>query len=67
MSSRLAKKSGVRVPGRSVKTPCCAPPTLTSRTRMPPSSTVISGAVRRSMYERSSSSVSGESVTPSRT
>ena len=45
MSSRLTKKSLVSVSGRLVKTPCWMPPKLAFSTRMPPTSTVISGAV----------------------
>ena len=56
-SSRLTKKSLVRVPGRSVRTPCCDCPTLAFSARSPPISAVISGAVRFSMYARSRSSV----------
>ena len=46
-------------PGRSVKTPCCAPPVFAPSTRRPPTRTVISLAVSSSMYARSTSSVSG--------
>jgi hypothetical protein len=58
MSSRLTKKSFVRRPGRSVNTPCPAPPWLTPRARRPPTNTVISGAVSRSREARSISSSS---------
>ncbi len=63
-SSSRTKKSLVSVPGRSVKTPCGAPPTLASRARRPPTSTVISGAVSDSRLARSSSRVSGGSFSP---
>jgi hypothetical protein len=46
MSVRLTKKSLVSAPTRSVNTPCPLPPWLVPSTRMPPTSTVISGAVR---------------------
>ena len=42
MSSRFTKKSLLRLPGRSVRTPCRTPPAFASRLRMPPTSTVIS-------------------------
>ncbi len=58
MSSRFTKKSLVNVSGRSVKTPCFDWPTLAFRTRMPPTSTVISGAVSVSSCARSTSNSS---------
>ncbi len=63
-SSRLRKKSCDSTPGRSVKTPCCTPPVFAPSTRRPPTRTVISLAVSSSMYARSTSSVSGESLRP---
>ena len=48
--------------GRLVKTPCCVLPTLASRTRRPPISTVISGAVRVSNCALSISSASAGTV-----
>src|SRR6056297_2881885 len=54
-SSRFRKKSFVRVPGLSVKTPCLDPSQLVSSTRIPPSSTVISGAVSDISCDRSTS------------
>jgi len=45
MSSRLTKKSFVNVSGRLVKTPCLDCPKFAPRARMPPTRTVISGAV----------------------
>ena len=59
MSSRFTKKSLVSVSGRSVKTPCSDWPEFASRTRRPPTSTVISGAVSVSRLARSTSSSSG--------
>ena len=53
MSSRLTKKSLVSASGRCVKTPCFDPSTLVLSTRMPPTSTVISGAVSVSSCARS--------------
>ena len=58
MSSRFTKKSLVNVSGRSVKTPCLVPPELAFRARMPPTRTVISGAVSVSNCARSTSSSS---------
>ena len=58
-SSRLTKKSLLSCSGVEVKTPTCERPVLASRTRIPPTSTAISGAVRPSMWARSSSSASG--------
>ncbi|SQA02555.1 Uncharacterised protein [Serratia marcescens] len=58
MSSRLTKKSLVSACGRWVNTPCGVPPTLAPSTRSPPTSTVISGAVRVSNCALSTSSVS---------
>ena len=46
MSSRFTKKSFVSTPGRLVKTPFLDWPSLALRTRRPPISTVISGAVK---------------------
>ena len=66
MSSRFTKKSLVNVPGRLVKTPCSDCPELAFRARMPPTSTVISGAVNFSKNARSTSSVSGGSSSPAR-
>ena len=66
MSSRFTKKSLVSVSGRSVKTPWAVCPALAFRARMPPTSTVISGAVSVSRLARSSSSVSGGSFSPAR-
>src|SRR3712207_4363107 len=63
-SSRLRKKSCDSTPGRSVKTPCWTPPVLAPSTRSPPTSRVISLAVRSSMYARSTSRVSGASLLP---
>ncbi len=62
MSSRFTKKSLVSVSGRSVKTPCWDCPKLAFRTRMPPTSTVISGAVSVSSCARSTSSSSADTV-----
>jgi hypothetical protein len=59
MSVRLTKKSLVSAPSRSVKTPCFVPPWLVPSTRMPPTSTVISGAVRPISWVRSSIISSG--------
>src|SRR5205823_10340774 len=64
MSSRFTKKSLVNVPGRLVKTPCLDCPELAFMARMPPTRTVISGAVKFSMNARSTSSVSGDSSSP---
>ena len=58
MSSRLTKKSLVNSSGRFVKTPRSDCPTFAFRTRRPPTSTVISGAVRVSNCARSTSSSS---------
>ena len=65
MSSRFTKKSLVNVSGRLVKTPSSDCPTFAFRTRMPPTSTVISGAVSVSMCARSTSSSSAELVSVS--
>src|SRR5690606_37671952 len=62
LSSRLTKKSFVRVPTFSVRTPSEEPSQLAPRTRRPPTSTVISGAVRVSRLARSSSSYSAGST-----
>ena len=59
MSSRFTKKSLVNVPGRSVNTPCSDCPVFAFKTRMPPRSAVISGAVSVSMQARSTSRSSG--------
>ena len=59
MSSRLTKKSLVSVPGASVNTPTVDSPALAPRTRRPPTSTVISGAVRVSRYALSTQQVLG--------
>lgn len=59
MSVRFTKKSVVSAPGRSVRTPWRVPPWFVPSTRMPPSSTVISRAVRPISCVRSSSSSSG--------
>ena len=56
MSSRLTKKSFVSTPGRLVNTPCALPPALAPSTRIPPTSTVISGAVSVSSCALSTSS-----------
>ena len=66
MSSRFTKKSLVSVSGRLVKTPCCDRPKLAFRARMPPTRTVISGAVSVSRLARSTSRVSGCSFCPGR-
>src|SRR5690606_10592502 len=65
MSSRLTKKSLLRVPGLSVNTPWLAPPAFASRARMPPTSTVISGTVRVKRFARSTSISAGDRVLPS--
>jgi len=44
------------VPGREVKTPCLEPPQVVPSARIPPMSTVISGAVRLSSCALSMSS-----------
>ena len=62
MSSRFTKKSVVKVSGRLVKTPTSDLPTFVPSARIPPSSTVISGAVRHSWWARSSSSSAGFSL-----
>ena len=62
MSSRFTKKSLVSASGRLVKTPCWDWPKLVFRTRMPPTSTVISGAVRVSNCALSTSSSSADTV-----
>ena len=64
MSSRFTKKSLVSVSGRSVNTPCWDRPKLAFRARMPPTRTVISGAVSVNRLARSSSSVSGGNFSP---
>jgi hypothetical protein len=53
MSRRFTKKSLVSVPGRFVKTPRLDPRAFAFRTRMPPTSTVISGALSVSLRARS--------------
>src|SRR5450830_231144 len=58
MSSKFRKKSLLRTPGRDVSTPCCAGPALAPRTRKPPTSTVISGAVKVNNWALSISSAS---------
>ena len=60
MSSRFTKKSLVNVPGRSVNTPCPDCPVFAFKTRMPPTSAVISGAVSVSRHARSTSRSSGD-------
>jgi hypothetical protein len=49
MSRRFLKKSFVNVSGRSVRTPYAACRKLAFNARMPPTRTVISGALRFSM------------------
>ena len=63
-SSRLTKKSLVSVPGRSVRTPERRPPVFAPSTRRPPTSTVISGALRVSRFARSTSRYSAGSRWP---
>jgi hypothetical protein len=60
MSSKFTKKSLVSVSGRSVNTPCCDCLWLAFRARMPPTRTVISGAVSVNRLARSTSRVSGD-------
>src|SRR5438034_10675911 len=60
MSSRFTKKSLVSASGRLVKTPCFVCPTLVFKTRMPPTRTVISGAVSVSNCARSTSNSSAD-------
>ena len=60
MSSRLVKKSLVSASGLFVKTPCRVCPKLVFSTRMPPTSTVISGAVRVSSCALSTSNSSAD-------
>jgi YD repeat-containing protein len=58
ISSRFTKKSLVSVSGRLVKTPCSDWAKLAFKARIPPTSTVISGAVSVSSCARSTSSSS---------
>ena len=62
MSSRLTKKSLVSASGRLVKTPCFVRPKLVFRTRRPPTSTVISGAVSVSNCALSTSNASADTL-----
>ncbi len=58
MSSRFTKKSLVSASGRLVNTPCWDCPKLAFKTRMPPTRTVISGAVSVKSCARSTNSSS---------
>mmetsp|Transcript_16306 Transcript_16306/g.51030 ORF Transcript_16306/g.51030 Transcript_16306/m.51030 type:complete len:297 (+) Transcript_16306:214-1104(+) len=60
MSRMLVKKSVVSVPGLSVRMPTVDPPAFAPSARMPPTNTVISGAVRPSSCARSSSNSSAD-------
>ena len=62
ISTRFTKKSLVSVPGRSVKTPCRDGRWFAPSTRIPPTRTVISGAVSVSSCARSTSISSGETA-----
>src|SRR5579862_776171 len=67
MSSRFTKKSLVSVSGCLVKTPSPDRPTLAFSTRIPPSSTVISGTLSVSRWARSSSNSASDRSSPLRT
>ena len=58
ISSRFTKKSLVRTSGRLVKTPCLELSKFVFKTRMPPTRTVISGAVSVSNWALSTSNSS---------
>ena len=65
MSSRFTKKSLVNVPGRLVSTPTLDCGVFALRARRPPTSTVISGALRVSRKARSTSRYSAGTSCPS--
>ena len=66
MSSRFTKKSLVSDSGRLVKTPSLDCPKFAFSTRIPPTSTVISGAVSVSRCARSTSSSAAGRSSPFR-
>ena len=62
MSSKLTKKSLVKVPILLVKTPFLLSSLLAPKTLIPPTKTVISGALKLSIYARSIKALTGEII-----